>query len=298
MNPEAQSAIPRAIAVVGMMVMVSGCNMPSLGKQSDYASQSQALGGGAGGALAGTPRLEYDHKFQFEKGDVRVDIAITGEIPLTATSSSTAWFECSPSTHSESGDRPVYQLSGSGKVNMGGTADWSSDTSGCVCSLTDTIEVNIQGVTYPEFWGVHSGGSCQSPSVALKVMETWNTAPAWQCTCNTPEDVEKMHIEENLAAFSQWRNPELEKKTMIFPMECNGDSDLVANLSMFGTGDYWWTFHSGINEGPGRYEGGLGYRDYDPTKPKELISCPGGEWGPPLESILAENPVPKWFPGP
>ncbi len=112
--------------------------------------------------------------------------------------------------------------------------------------------------------GVHSGGSCQAVTVALKVMETWNTASAWQCTCNTPEDVEKMHIEENLAAFSSWRNPDLEKKTMIFEMGCPGDSDLVANLSMFGRGDYWWTLHSGQNEGADRYRIGPSMTQWEP----------------------------------
>jgi len=233
---------------------------------------------------------------------VRVDITITGEIPLTATSKSTMVFECSPSTKSESGDRMVYQFSGSWKVNIDGTADWSSYASGCACSLTDTIEVNIQGVTFPQWLGVGSGssGSCQMEAVALKVMETWNTAPAWQCTCNTPEHVEKVHIEENLAAFSQWRNPELEKKTMIFPMGCPGDSDLVENLSMFGKGDYWWTFHSGANEGPSRYQHGPNETQWigEGEGKVEPFSCAQGEWGPSLESILAENPVPKWFPGP
>jgi hypothetical protein len=298
MKRRASPVITRTIALGLVVAVLSACNMAAQDKQQEggeYASQAQALTGG-GGALAGTPRLQYDHKFQFEKGDVRVDIAIAGEIPLTASSASKMVFECSPSTHSETTARVVYQYSGSGKVNIGGTADWSSETSGCVCSLGDTIEVNIQGVEFPAWGKPGSGGSCQETMVALKVMETWNTAPAWQCTCNTPEDVEKMHIEENLAAFSQWRNPELEKKTMIFPMDCPGDSDLVANLSMFGTGDYWWTFHRGANEGPNRYEGGLGYGDYTPSAPKELINCPAGEWGPPLESVIADNPVPKWEP--
>jgi len=54
-------AFSRAIAVVCILTMVSACNLAAQEQEeegeSQYASQSQALGGGAGGALAGTPRL-------------------------------------------------------------------------------------------------------------------------------------------------------------------------------------------------------------------------------------------------
>ena len=266
--------------------------------ESQYGSQSQALGGGAGGTRAGTPSLEYDHQFQFEKGDTKVDITITGEIPLHETATSTMVHQCSASTGSESAAWPVQQLSGSGKVNLVGTADWTADSSGCVCSLNHTIEVSVQGVTFYEFTKPARGGSCQSKMVALKVMETWNTERAWQCTCKTPEDVEKMHVEENLAMFASWGNPDLAKMTMLFDGSCPLDSDLVVNLSPlagFGKGEYWWTYHPG-GEGPNELKLRPDQEQWDPNKPSQPYSCIEGEWGPPLETIMAENPVPKWDP--
>jgi hypothetical protein len=293
--------LSQALAIIVILAITSGCNMPSKEKQQDsqYASQSQGLRGDAGGPLAGTPRLEYDHHFQFAKGDAKVDLTITGEIPLTPTSSSKMVFECSESRKGETEVQYVYQWTGSGKVNIGGTADWTASSSGCLCSLDDTIEVKIQGVEFPAWGKPVSGGSCQVVNTALKVTETWNTAPAWQCTCKTPEDVEKMHLEENLAAFSSWGNPDLEKMTMIFESTCPGDSNLVENLdprAEFGTGDYWWTFHSGQNEGPDRYKIGPSMTQWAPGMSSEPVSCAPGEWGPPLESIMAENPVPAWEP--
>jgi hypothetical protein len=301
MKRRAHPVITRTITLGLVVAVLSACNMAAQEEQAqqegaDYASQSQALGGGAGGSPAVTRSLEYDHHFQFEKGEIKVDITIKGEIPLTPTSSSMMVFECSGNRESDTQVRPVSQWSGNGKVNIDGTADWTASSSGCVCSLPDTIDVNIQGVEFPEWGKPVSGGSCQVYMIALKVTETWNTAPAWQCTCKTPEDVEKMHLEENLAMFSQWGNPGLEKKTMIFESECAGDQYLAEALSMFGKGDYWWTYHTGQNEGPYQWKHGPNETQWVPGMPSDPFSCPNGEWGPPLESIMAENPVPKWEP--
>ncbi len=79
---------------------------------------------GAGGALSGTTRLEYDHKFRFEQDDTRVDITIKGEIPLHGYQATLRrLFECKD----EFVDWGFLRMYGEGTVNLDGSYDWTSE---------------------------------------------------------------------------------------------------------------------------------------------------------------------------
>jgi hypothetical protein len=300
MKPHPYIAFSRAIAVICMLSVASGCNMAAQKQEgegdSQYASQSQALSGSGGGSLEGT-RLEYDHHFGFKyegSNNIEVDIFIEGVIPLTDTVGAKRVYEC---TSGGSYDWLVRQVTGSGTVNFDGTANITSGKKNCTCTLADKIKVSIQGVTFPEWRG--AGAKCQIEMIALKVTETWFTNPNWQCVCNTPHEVELMHIQESLAMLPQISNPDLEKMTMIFPLGCGGESALRQQLvmSIIGDGQYEWTFYGGGNEGVGRTWYGPGYAEWQgPADNPNPLNCPPGDWGPPLESIIADNPVPKWEP--
>jgi len=300
--PQPRLAISRAVTVVCILAVASACNLAAKEEQaqeeegdSQYASQSQALSGGGGGSLMGT-RLEYDHHFGFRYGgsnNIEVDIFIEGVVPLTDTVGAKRVYECKKGG---SYDWLVRQATGSGTVNFDGTAYITSGKKNCTCTLADTIKVSIQGVTLPQWWT--PGDNCQIESIALKVTETWFTEPEWQCACNTPHEVENMHIQESLAMLPPISNPDLEKMTMIFPLGCGGESALREQLvmSIIGDGQYEWTFYGGGNEGAGRTWYGPGYKDWSPGDDPNPLHCPDGQWGPPLESIIADNPVPKWEP--
>jgi hypothetical protein len=272
---------------------ISGCNMPGAKQDSNYASQSQALSGvGSQSAGEGTMRLEYDHNFSFDYGGsntVHMDITIKGEVPLTITQIGVgATLKCID------GETPYFQMSGSSTIPFEATADFTNGDKHCSCSLPDSIEVNILGKTYFEYLTPEI--KCPQPRVALQVKEKWFTEHKWQCVCDDPDDTKKLHVEESMAMFPMVGNPELEKKTMVFPFMCPGESTLRATTldpTGMGSGSYQWIFSSGINEGPDRYKLGPSFENWKPGMSTEPIQCFSGEWGPSLESI--PQPVREWL---
>jgi hypothetical protein len=267
--------------------------MPGLTKESDYASQSQALSGGVIQTPGyGNARLEYNHHFTFNysgSNTVKMEITVKGMIPLNPTQTAFAEYQCRGDTVTGA----YQELSGTGTVPFQASADFTSGSKHCSCSLPDSIEVNILGKT---FYGWLADPGCQTAMVALQVKEKWFSDHKWQCTCNTPEEAEKMHVEENMAMFPMVGNPELEKKTMVFPLLCAEESSLEAELQDpvgLGSGSYQWTFRSGMNEpgDPGqraRQPNPLA-QDQDQWENGEPIIGFGGwlpgMWGPALESI-------------
>ena len=314
MDAKARLRLARVIGVACILAVGVGCNMPGLGKDSDFASQSQALSGGGnqaagsggqsgGGAGYGSERLEYDHNFAFDfsgsNNTVHVEITVKGVIPVTTTQNAMGPWECVDRTL----DGLYEQVSGSATIPFQGSADWTSGDDHCSCSLADSLQVNIMGKTYYEW--LQADEDCPTRMIALQVKEKWFTEHEWQCVCDDPRKTEKLHVAESMAMFPSVANPELEKKTMIFPIGCPEESSLEATLSDpsgMGSGSYRWTFRSGVNEpsDPGRRVNQPNplAQDADQWSGDTPIvgfgTCPPGEWGPPLESIV--QPASKWFP--
>lgn len=304
MKPRSIFAFSRAIAITLALAIVSGCNLTSQeepeGSQqgSQYGSQAQAekLGHPAG-PLEGQLRLEYNHDFSFKFSggtlSTDYDVTVKGEIPLAETHGAFCPMVCKDDRGGMVNQMGYCrQVTGSGKVNFEGTLHFTAGSKTCDCTLPETIDVSIEGRSFHEW--VTPGDYCQLESLALKVKETWGSERSWSCVCNTPEEVEQMHLEENMAMFPSIENPDLDKVTMIFPVGCPADSELKEDLLMaiIGQGTYRWILHTGGGEGPNRMDWGPQYLEYGTVTPKPM-QCRDGHWGPPLEDI--EEPL-QWEP--
>ena len=162
----------------------------------------------------------------------------------------------------------------------------------CSCSLPNSVEVTILGKT---FYGWYKDKECQTGMVALQVKEKWHTEPKWSCTCNTPEEAEKMHVQENMLMLPMVENPELANHTMIFPSDCSEASSLKEGLqdpAELGPGSYQWTFRSGKNEpsDPGQRARATESLAQDQStwiddEPWTMGQCLPGMWGPPWRAL-------------
>lgn len=303
MGTKVSRRLAQLVGAACFLVLSASCNMPGFGKNQNLGSQSQALTGsgnqpaGSGGQSGGSAgswstRLEYDHNFSFVypgSSSVQMEVAVKGAIPLTPTQ-----IGLGPTIKCVEGETPYFQESGSASIPFEASAEWGAGDDHCTCSLPDSIEVNILGKSYFEW--LTPGDKCPQPRIALQVKEKWFTEHQWQCTCDDPEQTEHLRVEVAMAMFPMVGNPDLEKKTMVFPFGCPAVSTLEETLSDpsgMGSGTYRWTFSSGINEGPGRYKLGPSFEGWEPGMSTEPIQCISGEWGPPLETIV--QPVREWL---
>lgn len=297
----------QVIPLAWILVLAAACNMPGLGKDSNYASQSQPLTSGGNQGAGAVPgygageRLAYDHNINFNWSGgtttVRMQIMVKGTVPLQATQNAIGPWECKGRTL----DGMFEQMTGSGTIPIQASADWSNSDKSCSCSLADSLEVDVLGKTFYE-WRPQDI-DCPMRMIALQLKENWYTKHAWSCVCDDPDDA--IDAETNMAMFPAVGNPELEKKTMIFSAGCPAESTLESNLADptgTGSGTYRWSFYPGVNEpqDPGRRVNQPDPRAQDPSQweNEEPIvgfgTCAGGRWGPPIESIV--QPVSEWNP--
>ena len=108
MKPRSTFAISRAMAMLLILTMASGCNMMAQKGQgksrrdSQYASQSQALSGaGSLPAGYGSSRLEYKHHFTFNYGgsnSVTMEVTVQGMVPIQPTFTDFVQYQCGDGT--------------------------------------------------------------------------------------------------------------------------------------------------------------------------------------------------------
>jgi hypothetical protein len=266
----------------------------------------------------GLKRLEYDHKLGFKwessSGYIKMEIAITGYVPLSIDKIGIGQVKCRAKTI----DQTFLQMSGRSKLDVKGSCQKCSGLKTrsqrgpacCSCTFHDSIDVTIQGKTHyepprSEEAGVNTPPAlqpdfCPEQMVSFQLKETWYTKPNWTCECSHPEDSIPTALQMNMLPARG--NPGLESKTLKFQYKCTGASrqDFMQDPTKIGYGTYKWTWRSAVDEGsnqPSVNPSRLSVDDHlypagapGATTPNR---CPG-EWGPPLESI--PQPVEEWHP--
>jgi hypothetical protein len=287
------------VIIIIYTAMMSSCNLPNLRPPQNLVSQSQALSGNNSiPAGHGQVRVEYDHHFNFDVSlsntQINFETKVNGFVPLNVVQNGLGHSDCEPSA-----TKIVYeQLSGKSKIDVTGSAAYSTGDGGCFCNFNDKIDVQANGkTTYDE--GQYDGHCALQKRINIQLKEKWYTAPKWQCKCDDPDDEEM--AAKMMASIPAIGNPELEKQTIKFNYLCPGTylEEQFTDPTGYGSGSYRWTWRPSFDEpsDPGRAVPTQGALSLDPDLfpggQPSCIEAAVAEWGPPLESIV--QPVTEWF---
>jgi hypothetical protein len=289
----------RTFITIILVLLLSSCNLPFQQPTQDLVSQSQALSD-----TESIPkglqqiRVEYDHHFKFDipLGEMLVNFEtkVKGFVPLKLENIGSGPSDCDPNFPTL-----VYeQLSGYSKIDVTGSATFSSEDVSCSCEFNDKIDVEANGKTTFED-GQFEGRCVDQKRINVQLKEKWYIAPKWQCQCADPD--QELMADKIMASIPAISNPELEKKTLKFNYLCPGTyiEEQFADPSGYGSGSYLWTWRPGFDEerDPGRAVPTQGALSIDqelfPEGQPSCIDNAVAEWGPPIENIV--QPVTKWF---
>lgn len=236
----------------------------------------------------GNRRVEYNHKSVFNAmiggQGLQMEFNIKGDVPLQETAIGYGPLICNGQTI----DWPYEKLHGSSTVTIEGSGTFSAGDENCACTFTDTIDANINGITFSKFF--HEGDACQTQFVALQFNDKWYTNPDWSCSCSEPE--KNPIAERNMNQIPAFQPPGLAEKTLIFNMDCPGTfrQDQLIDPTGTGNGYYEWTWRPGNDEVKG--PDAVVTQTYDevdndefPMGPPSCVWVAEPEWGPPLSSI-------------
>lgn len=237
----------------------------------------------------GDTRIEYNHllttKMMVGSIGLDIEIKVNDFVPLNYTATGVGPKRCAGETH----EWPYFKATGEKELSVNGTAILFLGEETCDCSFTDSIDVSIEGFTYP-VWGTQN---CDEIMLALAFNETWYTNPNWVCDC---DDQVKNVLGSMLENIPSGSPPGINDHTLQFNVHCPGQYREERMHGEGGGGTYSWTWRPGYDEGGGAVRTVTTYSGDETQAPDGAPSClqiGQAQWGPPLSSI--DNGVLEWF---